>query len=43
VTYWDFSAAWRLREFIERIPNWAIPLAFLWVRGPGRSRREWFS
>jgi hypothetical protein len=30
-------------EFIERIPNWAIPLAFLWVRGPGRSRREWFS
>lgn len=30
-------------EFIERIPNWAIPLAFLWVRGPGRSRREWLS
>ena len=30
-------------EFIERIPNWAIPLAFLCVRGFGRSRREWFS
>jgi hypothetical protein len=30
-------------EFIERIPNWAIPLAFLWVRGPGRSRHEWLS
>jgi uncharacterized membrane protein YphA (DoxX/SURF4 family) len=30
-------------EFIERIPNWAIPLAFLYVRGPGRSRDEWLS
>jgi hypothetical protein len=30
-------------EFVERVPNWAIPLAFLYVRGPGRSRREWVS
>jgi hypothetical protein len=30
-------------EFVERIPNWAIPLAFLSVRGFGRSRREWLS
>jgi len=30
-------------EFIERIPNWAIPLAFLCVRGFGRSRRQWWS
>ncbi len=30
-------------EFIERIPNWAIPLAFLCVRGPGRSRHDWLS
>ena len=30
-------------EFIERVPNWAIPLAFLSVRGVGRSRREWLS
>jgi hypothetical protein len=27
-------------EFVERIPNWAIPLAFLYVRGFGRSRQE---
>jgi hypothetical protein len=30
-------------EFVERIPNWAIPLAFLCVRGFGRSRQEWLS
>ena len=30
-------------EFIERVPNWAIPLAFLCVRGWARSRRDWFS
>jgi len=30
-------------EFIERVPNWAIPLAFLCLRGWPRSRREWFS
>ena len=30
-------------EFIERTPNWAIPLAFLCVRGFGRSRHDWFS
>ena len=30
-------------EFIERIPNWAIPLAFLCVRGPGHSRHGWLS
>jgi hypothetical protein len=28
-------------EFVERAPNWAIPLAFLCVRGLGRSRTEW--
>ena len=32
-----------LWEFLERAPNWAIPLAFLYLRGFGRSRREWFS
>ncbi len=30
-------------EFVERVPNWAIPLAFLSVRGFGRSRREWLA
>jgi hypothetical protein len=30
-------------EFIERIPNWAIPLAFLCLRGIGRSRHDWLS
>jgi hypothetical protein len=30
-------------EFVERVPNWAIPLAFLGVRGFGRSRREWLT
>jgi uncharacterized membrane protein YphA (DoxX/SURF4 family) len=28
-------------EFVERVPNWAIPLAYLCIRGFGRSRREW--
>jgi hypothetical protein len=32
-----------LWEFVERAPNWAIPLAFLYLRGFGRSRREWLS
>jgi uncharacterized membrane protein YphA (DoxX/SURF4 family) len=30
-------------EFVERIPNWAIPLAFLCLRGPGRSPHDWLS
>jgi hypothetical protein len=30
-------------EFVERVPNWAIPLAFLCVRGIGRSRSEWMA
>src|SRR3984893_13833721 len=30
-------------EFIERIPNWAIPLAFLCLRGLGRSWHAWLS
>ncbi len=30
-------------EFVERIPNWAIPLAFLCVRGFGRTGRQWWS
>jgi len=30
-------------EFIERIPNWAVPLALLYVRGPARSRHDWLS
>src|SRR5438094_2545504 len=29
-------------EFVERVPNWAIPLALLCVRGFGRARREWW-
>jgi hypothetical protein len=29
-------------EFAERVPNWAVPLAFLCLRGVGRSRRDWF-
>ena len=27
-------------EFVERAPNWAIPLTFLWLRGVPRTRRE---
>jgi hypothetical protein len=27
-------------EFVERVPNWAIPLAFLLVRGFPRTRLE---
>ena len=44
MAFWGFATAtirplagepvW---EFIERVPNWAIPLAFLCVRGLGRS------
>ena len=30
-------------EFVERVPNWAVPLAFLCVRGFGRARREWWT
>jgi hypothetical protein len=30
-------------ELLERTPNWAVPLAFLYVRGIGRSWREWLS
>lgn len=30
-------------EFLERAPNWAVPLALLCVRGFGRTRREWLS
>jgi hypothetical protein len=30
-------------EFVERVPNWAIPFMFLCVRGLGRSRREWWT
>ena len=30
-------------EFVERVPNWAIPFAFLCVRGFGRSPREWLT
>ena len=30
-------------EFVERVPNWAIPLVFLLIRGFGRSKREWLS
>ena len=32
-----------LWEFVERTPNWAVPLAFLYVRGLGRSWQEWLS
>ena len=32
-----------LWEFLERAPNWAVPLAFLYVRGVGRSWKQWFS
>ncbi len=30
-------------EFVERVPNWAIPLVFLLIRGFGRTKREWLS
>lgn len=30
-------------EFVERVPNWAVPLAFLYVRGVGRSCHAWLS
>ena len=39
----DLPARPTSAEFVERIPNWAIPLAFLWVRGFGHSRQEWLS
>jgi hypothetical protein len=32
-----------LWEFLERAPNWAVPLAFLCLRGCGRSPREWLA
>jgi hypothetical protein len=32
-----------LWEFLERAPNWAVPLAFLYVRGVGHTWREWLS
>jgi hypothetical protein len=32
-----------LWEFLERAPNWAVPLAFLYVRGVGRTWKEWLS
>ncbi|HEY1292315.1 MAG TPA: hypothetical protein VGJ60_04410 [Chloroflexota bacterium] len=28
-------------EFVERVPNWAIPLAYLSVRGVAHTRAEW--
>lgn len=28
-------------EFVERVPNWAIPLAYFMMRGVARSRAEW--
>ena len=30
-------------EFLERAPNWAVPLALLYVRGAGRGWKEWLS
>ncbi|HEY3081734.1 MAG TPA: hypothetical protein VGM69_17725 [Chloroflexota bacterium] len=30
-------------EFLERAPNWAVPLAFLCLSGFGRSAKEWLS
>ena len=30
-------------EFVERVPNWAIPFSFLCVRGVGRSYSEWLN
>jgi hypothetical protein len=30
-------------EFVERAPNWAIPLTFLCVRGFGHSRHDWWT
>ena len=30
-------------EFVERVPNWAIPLVFLLIRGLGRTKREWLN
>ncbi len=32
-----------LWEFLARAPNWAVPLAFLYVRGAGRDWKEWLS
>ena len=28
--------------FVERWPNWGVPLALLYVRGFPRKRRDWF-
>ena len=32
-----------LWEFLERTPNWAVPLALLCARGVGRSWSEWLA
>ena len=32
-----------LWEFLERAPNWAVPLAFLYLRGFGHTWKEWLS
>jgi hypothetical protein len=32
-----------LWEFLERAPNWAVPLAFLYVRGIGCTWKDWLS
>ena len=48
MTFWGLAtasvrliAAEPVWEFVERVPNWAIPMAFLFVRGWPKSRREW--
>ena len=50
MAFWGFTTAsiWPLAgeplwEFVERAPNWAVPLAFLYLRGFGRSWNEWLS
>jgi hypothetical protein len=30
-------------ELLERAPNWAVPLAFLYVRGWPPTARRWLS
>jgi hypothetical protein len=50
MTFWGFQTAclrvfagqgvW---ELLERAGNYGVPLAFLWLLGPARSRADWFS
>jgi hypothetical protein len=50
MTFWGFQTAClrplagqTVWELFERSGNYGVPLAFLWLLGPGRSPADWFS